>query len=321
MQSRILVLCLLVAAGGMAPARGQLVLPDEADRGVALVEVSQLAIYHKQRQELIVQATLDLPANATGVERLAFIIPVPSAPEYVGFEDSSVLRDLGTPHRHAAGGLWNTPEITGDYGLPEAAISPENDRPVSEALNAWLTLNGLGTIDAAKLKYYDEHGWSFVVQRVSGSTHSGRGTLRPVRISFGGRRITFPLRMMANEQPFSCRLFLMTKNNLDVTPLEDYGFSISAGPSRPKLKQLPESVGSLVGRAGAGYGVFKEFKRGRIYLFSAAAHIYKPDWPTEVQLPGPHASPIGIIQNVLALAAAATAVIMLSRARKKPDGE
>lgn len=319
MQGRTLVLCVLVAAGGLAPARGQLVLPGEADRGVTLVEVNQLAIYHKQRQELIVQATLDLPA--TGVERLAFVIPVPSAPEYVGFEDSQVLRDLGAHRRHAAGGPWGTREIAGDYGLTKAAISPENDRPVSEALNAWLTLNGLGAIDSARLKYYDEHGWSFVVQRVSGSTHGGRGTLRPVRISFGGKRITFPLRLMAAEQSFSCRLFLMTKNNLDVTPLEDYGFSISGGPSRLKLNQLPESVGSLVGRAGAGYGVFREFKRGPIYLFSAAADVYKPDWPAEVQLPGPHISSIGMIQNILAVAAAATAVIMLSRARKKPSGE
>ena len=52
-----------------------------------------------------------------------------------------------------------------------------------------------------------------------------------------------------------------------------------------------------------------------------AADVYKPDWPAEVQLPGPHISSIGMIQNILAVAAAATAVIMLSRARKKPSGE
>ncbi|NQT19722.1 MAG: DUF2330 domain-containing protein [Planctomycetes bacterium] len=318
MRGRTLVLCVLVAAGAAGSARGLIVLPDGTGPRVTLVEVEELVIYHKQRQELIVRATLDLPANAAGVDRLAFIIPIPSVPEYAGFEDSSALSDLGTHHRRAAGGLRRTPEIDADYEPTQAVISPEKNRPVSEALNAWLALNGLGTIDAGKLKYYDERGWSFVVQRVSIGPRGGRCALRPVRISFANRCITFPLRMMAGEQPFSCRLFLMTKNNLDVTPLEDYGFTVVGGPSRPKLKQLPESVGSLVSRVAGGYGVFKEFKRGRIYLFAAAADIYKPNWPAEVELPSPQMSVVGMIQNILAAAAAATAVIMVSRASKKP---
>jgi len=316
---RRVVLLVFIFIGSMVggTARGQIVLPGGTPQTVSLVRLNELVIYHKQREELIIQAVLDWPAGEHDASRLAFVIPVPAAPESVKFEDSSVLDDMISYERREPNAPQRPPEAPGDYKLTYPAITAEEDEPVSESLNRWLALNGLATIDAAKLKYYDDNGWSFVVERVWGGEHHGIGALKPVRISFGATRITFPVRMMASSRPFSCSLFLITKNNLDVTPLEDYGFSISEGASRKKLKHLPESLESIVSKAAANRSLFKELKRGHIYMFSAAGDVHQPDWSGEVLLPGPHASPFEIVQNVLAVAAAALAVIIMTRPRKK----
>jgi len=319
MRRAFVLAFVFVGVGAGGTARGQIVLPGGTQETVCLVRLNELAIYHKQRQELVVGAVLDWHAAAHNVDRLAFVIPVPAAPEFVKFEDLSALRDMASYQRHEVEGSRQPPEVAGDYKLN--AITPENGRPVSEALNHWLALNGLAAIDVAKLKYYDENGWSFVVERVWGGRHHGIGALRPVHISFGTTGITFPVRMMANSRPFSCKLFLITKNNLDVTPLEDYGFSISEGASRKKLKHLPESVEALVSSAAADRSLFKELRRGHVYVFSATADVHQPTWSGEVRLPGPHASFFGVVQNILAVAAAALAVIIMSRPRKKAPGQ
>jgi len=321
MRRKLISMLLLTVSAGTGPAWGQIALPAGSDGSVSVVELTELAIYHKQRQELIVRAVLDLPAGPVDVDRLALIIPVPSVPEFIGFEDSSVLRDVKGYYRRGQGDLQEPRRITGDYELTRRAIAADDTNPASQMLNRWLAANGFAPVEAADLKYYDENGWCFVVERVSGGKPLGIGALRPVRISFGGGRITFPVRIMAGPRPFSCTLFLMTKNNLDVTPLEDYGFGIGDGASRKKLKHLPESLAALIGRSGGEYSVFKEFKRGHVYLFSATTDVHRPDWPGEVQLPGPHVSIFGIMQNVLAVAAAALAVIIMSRRRKKTGNE
>jgi hypothetical protein len=126
---------------------------------------------------------------------------------------------------------------------------------------------------------------------------------------------------MAGFQPFSCSIFLLTHNTLDLALLEHYGFSVNDSFNRVKLKQLPQSVETLVDRAAARYSVFRELKRGHIHFYSAVGEPRDPEWSSEVQIPAPHISIFGIVQNVLAVTAAVVAVIMINRPKKKSANE
>jgi hypothetical protein len=243
------------------------------------------------------------------------VIPVPAVPEIAALEDSPVLLDMRSYKRQPPDDLRKLPEIAGDCS--PSIVVPQANVPVSETLNDWLTLNGLQRITAGKLKFYDDNGWSFVVQRVSGIEHRNAAALRPVRISFGAGHITFPLRLMTDAGPFFCRLFLVTKRSLDVTPLEEYGFTVNDDLSRTTLKQLPDSAELLVSRSGSSFSVFKELRHGHIHLFSAAGEFRQPLWRSEVQLAGPDVSLSSVVPNVLAVAAAVIAVILMNGPRRK----
>ena len=138
---RRVFLLLFIFIGPMVggTARGQIVLPGGTPRTVSLVRLNELVIYHKQREELIIQAVLDWPAGAHDASRLAFVIPVPAAPESVKFEDSSVLDDMTSYERRGPSAPQRPPEAPGDYKLTDPAITPEKDEPVSESLNRWMT--------------------------------------------------------------------------------------------------------------------------------------------------------------------------------------
>ena len=321
-RSITLVAAMLIIAAGHFAA-GQVVLPSGSTTKVLVSRIEEVVVYHKQWEELVVRAALSEPEGAATVDRLAFIIPVPGDPDLVEMDDPAVFADMHGFDLRRSNAIPPLPEIAGDYVL--SLIKREPGKPISETLNAWLELNGLNTLDESSLACYEQNGWSFVVLRVSRCSHRCAGLLRPVRISFEGQAITFPLKHVRQEQPVSASLFLITKDSVDVTPLEDFGFTLGSGgevPNRVKIKRLPHSVESMIRKLGNHRGVFRELTRGRIYFYSARAVLGAgdadaPAWQTDVQLPEPRMSAYGIAQNALAVAAAVLMVVLLSRPRKK----
>ena len=327
MRMRIVIFMIAgLLAAAPRPASAQVVLPAGSEARVAVSRIDELVVYHKQREELVVRASLTAPEGADSVERLAFVIPVPAAPDLVEMVDSRVFTDIRNFElRHSDSGPA-LPEIAGEYVW--TVISREQGKPIHDTLNSWLELNGLNTLPDESLRYCDDNSWSFVILRVSRCGHRCAGTLRPLRISFESENVAFPLKSVKQEHPVSVCLFLITKDSLDPAPLEDFGFALGSGadlPNRMTLKRLPRSVESMLVRFGNHGGVFKELRRGPIYLYTAkaeftAADSHAPQWKTEVQLPGPRTSLLGMLVNALAVAAAVLAVMLLSRPRKKlPD--
>jgi len=312
---------LIVAAGHFAA--GQVVLPSGSTAKVLVSSIEEVVVYHKQWEELVVRAALSVPEDSATVDRLAFIIPVPGDPDLVEMDDPAVFADMHSFDLRRSDTAPALPEIAGDYVL--STIKREPGKPISDTLNAWLELNGLNTLDEKSLAWYEENGWSFVVLRVSRCGHRCAGVLRPVRISFEGYAITFPLKHVRREQSVCAALFLITKEGVDITPLEDFGFTLGSGgevPHRVKIKRLPRSVESMIRKFGNHRGVFRELTRGRVYFHSARAQFGASDadtpvWQTDVQLPEPRMSAYGIAKNALAVAAAVLMVVLLSRPRKR----
>jgi len=314
------VATLVAAASGAA---GQIVLPAGTDGNVTLAHVDELVVYHKQREELIVQCAVEAADDAPDFSRLALVMPVPAAAVgSVAFEDSAVISEMRSYFRR---GLDEStpPEIAGGYELN--VIAGGKDQLPSDALNDWLNLNGLNTIDRARLDYYDENGWSFVVERVHRTSFRGIASLKPIRISFESVQVTFPVRLMLQGRPLTASFFLITKDLFDASQLEDYGFSVRFEPSdsaRLKLKLLPEPVEALVGKLGRSSTVFKDLRSGHIHACAASASFdaldtNRPEWRGELQLAGPHISGYRVTTTILALAASIAAVVLISRPRKK----
>lgn len=321
-RTAIYMIAAALAALAPPPASAQIVLPSGSQAKVAVSRIEQIVAYHKQREELVVRAALTAPEGAASVERLAFIIPVPAAPDLVEMEDSRVFSAMRTFELRRADDGAVLPEIAGDYVW--TVVSPKQGKPIHDTLNNELNDYGLNTLPNESLKYYDDNAWSFVVLRVSRCAHRNAGTLRPVRIAFESERITFPLKTVRQDSPVSAYLFLITKESLDLSPLEDFGFTLGS-PNRVTHKQLPERVDMMLQAFGNHSGIFKELRHGRIFLYSARAEFSAdsrmPEWTTEVQVPGPRTSPLGMFLNVLAAAAAVLAVLLLSRPRKKPQDD
>ena len=320
MNNKLILLALpilLLAAAGNACAA--VVTPGESLQQAVLAEVDQFCVFHKQREELVVQATVKLPDQAGSIDRIAFVIPVPGTPDSAVLESAPVLRDIRAFTRRSSFGLPAPPEVVGEE--QPSVISAGSKGPLSDALNRWLALNGLQTIRLERLRPYDDGEWSFVVQRAYTSGYSGNVLLRPVRISFNTRNIVFPLRLMQNDEKLVCRLAVMTKGSLNTEPLEEHGFALgeSAGPVR--LAQLPESVEMLVNRAGSRFSVFKEMRRGNVYLFSAAAEVHDAAWDSEITIAEPRIPLLSTMQNILAVGAAVAVVLLMNRAKKKTNGD
>jgi len=319
MNNKLVLLGILFVVAVSSNARPCMVMPSESLHKATLTEVDEFVIFHKQREELLVQARVKLPEKPGAVDRIGFIIPVPGTPDSAVLEGPSLLRDIRTFMRQSAYGLPAPPEVVGEE--QPSIISSRDGEPVSEALNRWLARNGLQTVRLERLRPYDEEEWSFVIQRAYTSGYSGDVLLRPVRISFGTTEIVFPLRLMTGEGPLACRLFLMTHDNLNTEPLEEFGFAMGKKAAPVRLVQLPESIELLVGRAAGRFSVFKELRRGNIYLFSAAAQVHGARWNCEVTLAKPHVPLLSAVQNILAVAAAVAAVLLMNRPKKKADGE
>ena len=312
---------LAIAAGH--PAAGEVVLPSGSTAKVPVSRIDEVVVYHKQWEELVVRAVLADPEGASCVERLALIIPVPVDPDLVELEDPAVFTDVKAFDLRRPDGYPPLSEIPGDYDL--SPIKREPGKPIFETLNAWLELNGLNTVTDGSLDYYERNDWSFVVLRVSRCNHRSAGMLKPVRICFEGQAISFPLKHVREGRPITASVFLITKNSVDISPLEDFGFTLGSGgdvPNRVKIKRLPHSVESMIRKFGNHRSVFRELTRGRIYFYSAKADFGAgdadpPAWKTDVELPEPRMSPYGIAQNVLAVSAAVLMVVLLSRPRRK----
>jgi len=329
MPMRYLIPAFVIAAAalGAGAAYGQLVLPSGSQGSVSLARIDEIVVYHKQWEELIVRATIAEPVDMPTIERLAFVVPVPGIPDLAELQSSDVFTELKAFEQRHPDGADKVPEIAGDYVL--STVAREQGKPICETLNRWLELNGLNTIEESKLKWYDENGWSFVVQRISRTSHHGAGALKPVRISFEESYVTFPLKHAVQDQPVSATLFLITKDNLDTSLLEDYGFTLRLGadvPNRVNFKSLPQSVETMVTKFGNHRGVFKELRRGHVYLYSALADFTPGDasrqqWEADVQIAGPRMSVAGLTQNALAIAAAVLTIVLMSLPKKKPAND
>ena len=310
-----LVLALMVITG--AASEAEIVLPVKSEGTVPLARVDEFVVYHRQREELLVQASILPDADMPAFELLAFVIPVPAEPDLAELCDTNVLADLRAMEDPGRS-IDALPTISGNYEVRKVGCE-------KGALNNWLTLNGLNTIDAGKLKYYEDNGWSFVVQRVMSGDLGRPGALKPVRISFACTYITYPLRFMLKDHPLEASLFLITKDNLNVSGLEDFGFSLGFGgdrPGRTRVKLLPQSVDLFLSSCCSRFTGFKELRRGNVHLYSAGASLNtseddRVNWSDEIQISGPHMSTAGLIQIFLAVAAAVTAVLVISRPRKR----
>jgi len=311
------------AVAGFSPsANARIALPAGSTAEISIVNVDQAAVFHKQRQELVVQLTVSFTQNSETLDRFAVIIPVPSQPTSVTLEESGLMGELKAFDRRTFVRREQHAVILGDC-MHEAIVRKPSDPPPSQLLNEWLASHGFSTVDPEDFQYYDENNWHFVVLRIYPKSKSETAVLKPLRISFATKRIVFPIRRFIEDGP-DASLFLITKNNLDITPLEELGFDLQmygGRTQRLRLKSLPESAELLVEELGDSHEVFKEFRRGHIHFFSATASG-PLDVPDEIiTLPGPYYTPIGVMQNVLACLAAVAIVILMNRQRSKSDDD
>ena len=214
------------------------------------------------RQELFLsvdyEVTVRSPSPKSPPSGLAWVVPLPSAPDAYRVADAELLKSASEAWHRARpspevastrssgekslradrGGIRLLEKVeVGDYEIQPIQTT---DKASGAALNAWLTKNGFGEVPAANMAYYLERSWTWLAVKakqgaadrstVRTPTRKGapqRGTLKPLQISFASEEIVYPLKFSSHQGTFSVAIYIATEK-----PLAD--FSLREGAYRSK---------------------------------------------------------------------------------------
>ncbi len=197
-------------------------------------EKSQQAIifHHDGREELILKVDYKLtPKSKYGLpSSLAWVVPVPEAPDHYSVEDNAIFEELfkltdissieygadGTPLKDRSGGIDLLQKVTvGEYEIQPIKAKGKEAGP---ALNKWLSKNEFGEVPVENMEYYLKNDFTFLAIKIhpqkSNSPMAQAGGFSPLRISFKTKHIYFPLKFSSHQGTFDVTLYVITEKGL-----------------------------------------------------------------------------------------------------------
>lgn len=253
----------LAALAACAPALACIHPPKEYAGSAQQGAQEAIVFWHQGREELVIKNDFRIVPGPGGElpTHLAWVVPVPSAPDHYSVEDVEIFRVLFQAFeeriaRDTRGGSKGLPNggierleavSVGEYDVqPIRATGEEGARALSE----WLAANGFGEIPEALSAWYVERGWVWLAIKVSAArgqeSITRNGSLRPLRVSFATPDIVYPVLFSGASGAFDVSLYLVTEERIAALgDVSAFGFEIEAAAEM----DLPDEVEAIQRRA------------------------------------------------------------------------
>lgn len=254
--------------------------PDGFDGRFAQTAQQALILHRGGRQQLVLSTDVKLEPGAASKlpTQLAWVIPVPAAPDAYAVESGELFAQLEerwekTWSKYATRELE---PLTFDGGddedaeaedplalLPKVTVGRYEIQPLkatgeagARALNAWLTAKGFAAVPAPNMRYYVQREWVWlaVVANLDGGKRPSAAQLKPLRISFASEQIVYPLLFSTHQGTFDVALWVVVEGRLTELDwqLSQYGFEadgwVDLGDARRDLAKAFGDALALLAR-------------------------------------------------------------------------
>lgn len=237
------------------PARALMSAPAAVKLDVDAGDQCGLLFFDGGREVLVLQpsyfvptagqeSALDDEGNVRGLRELAWVIPLPAAPDVTMQLKPGCVQDMAAFARvrprleerqdDSDTGITRTkkeddvvalaPVVeTGDYAIQVIQATGEEG---GKKLNAWLKENGFPEQDLKALRYYVREGFCWVtVRAMAKGDLPPEGSLAPLLLSFKTKRPYYPLKIQDKRGRFDLGLWVVVKNALDLAKCREHGIS------------------------------------------------------------------------------------------------
>lgn len=228
-----LTLCLL------APSAACIHAPKDYAGSVAQSGQTAIVFWDQGVEDLVLRPAY-VSKGGKAPASLAWVIPVPSAPQSYGIVKESAFQALfkawerneslatdslrSAPKGRSNGGIeFLKKAVVGEYEIqPIKATGPAG----AKALNAWLVAKGFGAVPEENMAYYVQREWVWLC--VKANTRAASGKLRPLRVTFKTPRPVYPLKFSTHQGTFDLTLWVVTRKPLKDLAKVRKTFGVSA---------------------------------------------------------------------------------------------